>query len=98
MLLYGSKSPLNQTFKVLGHVPVRSMQTENSEHNAFVIFGGQRAITVSATTTAEKTLWVAELARAATDIKGKPHAHLSIGSLKNCSEYNFCREPQGPYF
>lgn len=86
VLLYGTKSPTNQTFKILGHVPVRSMLTENSEHNAFIIFGGQRAITVSAGTTAEKTLWLAELAKAVADIKGKPHTHLSMGSLRNCSK------------
>lgn len=87
VLLYGSKSPVNQAFKILGHVPVRSMLTENSEHNAFVIFGGQRAITVSAGTTAEKTLWLAELAKAASDIKGRPHVQLSMGTLKNCSKF-----------
>lgn len=46
VLLYGSKSPVNQTFKILGHVPVRSLLTESAEHNTFVIYGGQRAITV----------------------------------------------------
>lgn len=46
VLLYGCKSPVTQAFKILGHVPVRSMLTENAEHNAFIIFGGQRAITV----------------------------------------------------
>lgn len=89
VLLFGTKSPLNQTFKVLGHVPVRSMQTENSEHNAFIIFGGQRAITVSAGTTAEKTLWLAELAKAAAEIVGKPHTQLAVGSLRNCSRFCF---------
>lgn len=37
----------SKMFKILGHVPVRSMLTENAEHNAFIIFGGQKAITVS---------------------------------------------------
>lgn len=85
VLLYGCKSPVTQAFKILGHVPVRSMLTENAEHNAFIIFGGQRAITVSAGTTAEKTLWLAELSKAATDIKNRPHVQLSMGTLKNCS-------------
>lgn len=74
-------------FKILGHVPVRSLLTENSEHNAFIIYGGQKAITVSTTTTAEKTLWLAELAKASADIKNKPHVQLALGSLKNCSKY-----------
>lgn len=86
VLLYASKSPVNQAFKVLGHVPVRSMLTENSEHNTFVIYGGQRAITVSAGTTVEKTLWMAELARTAHAIKATPPQNLSMGTLKNCSE------------
>lgn len=88
MLIYGSKSPVTQAFKILGHVPVRSLLTENNEHNAFTIFGGQRAITVSSTTTAEKTLWLSELAQASADIKSRPHVQLPIGSLKNCSKYH----------
>lgn len=85
VLLYGSKSPVNQQFKVLGHVPLRSLITENAEHNGFMIFGGQKVITVSAGTTAEKTLWLAELAKASAEIKSKPHVQLSLGTLKNCS-------------
>lgn len=85
VLLYGTKSPVNQLFKILGHVPVRSLLTENAEHNTFIIFGGQRAITVSTGTTAEKTLWLAELSKASMDIKSKPHIQLSFGTLKNCS-------------
>lgn len=86
VLLYGSKSPVNQQFKVLGHVPLRSLITENAEHNTFLIYGGQRAITVSAGTTAEKTLWLAELSKASGEIKSKPHIQLSLGTLKNCSK------------
>lgn len=86
LFIYGSKSPVTQAFKILGHVPVRSLLTENAEHNAFTIFGGQRAITVSSSTTAEKTLWLAELAQASADIKSRPHVQLPLGSLKNCSE------------
>lgn len=66
---------------------MRSLITENAEHNTFIIYGGQRAITVSAGTTAEKTLWLAELAKASTEIKSKPHVQLSLGTLKNCSKY-----------
>lgn len=86
VLLYGSKSPVTQQFKILGHVPLRSLITENAEHNAFLIYGGQRAITVSAGTTAEKTLWLAELSKASAEIKSKPHVQLSLGTLKNCSK------------
>ncbi|XP_065364796.1 FERM, ARHGEF and pleckstrin domain-containing protein 2 isoform X1 [Calliphora vicina] len=84
LLLYGSKSPIDQSFRILGHVPVRSLLTENGEHNSFSIFGGQCAITVSACTTAEKTLWLAELSKAAADIKNKPHTQLTL-NLKNCT-------------
>lgn len=91
ILLYGSKSPLDQSFRILGHVPVRSLLTENAEHNTFSIFGGQCAITVSAGTTAEKTLWLAELSKAASDIKNKPpNMQLQLTTLKNCSEYIKC--------
>ncbi|XP_037950420.1 FERM, ARHGEF and pleckstrin domain-containing protein 1 isoform X2 [Teleopsis dalmanni] len=85
ILLYGIKSPIDQTFRILGHVPVRSLLTENAEHNTFSIFGGQCAITVSAGTTAEKTLWLAELSKAAADIKNKPPTQLTLTTLKNCS-------------
>lgn len=86
ILLYGTKSPIDQSFRIFGHVPVRSLLTENAEHNTFSIFGGQCAITVSAGTTAEKTLWLAELSKAAADIKNKPPTQLTLTSLKNCSE------------
>ncbi len=89
ILLYASKSPFTQTFKVLGHVPVRSLLTENAEHNAFVIFGGQRLITVSAGTTAEKKLWLEELQCAAANLKYKPQLQVSFGGIKSCSKYIF---------
>lgn len=72
---------------MLGHVALRSLITENSEHNTFIIYGGQKAITVSAGTTAEKTLWLAELAKASTEIKSKPHVQINLGTLKNCSKF-----------
>ncbi|XP_055614495.1 FERM, ARHGEF and pleckstrin domain-containing protein 2-like [Uranotaenia lowii] len=85
ILLYAFKSPITQTFKVLGHVPVRALLTENAEHNAFVIFGGQRALTVSAGTTAEKTLWLEELMKAAANVKHKPQTALPMVSVKYCT-------------
>lgn len=85
ILLYASKSPVTQTFKILGHVPCRSLLTENSEHNAFMVFGGQRAITVSAGTTAEKTLWLDELIKTSNNLKYKPQTQLTFGSIKNCT-------------
>lgn len=87
ILIYASKSQLTQTFKVLGHVPVRSLLTENAEHNAFIIFGGQRSITVSAGTTMEKNLWLEELHRAATNLKQKTQLQISFSGMKCCSEY-----------
>lgn len=60
------------------------MQTENSEHNSFVIFGGHRMITVSAGTTAEKWLWLAELDKVR---KGKLDTQLEVGSLRNYSKF-----------
>lgn len=46
---------------------------------------------VSAGTTAEKTLWLAELSKAATDIKSRPHVQLTMGTLKNCSEWKLSK-------
>ena len=40
---------------------------------------------MSTTTTAEKTLWLAEFSKATADLKTKPSVQLSMGSLKNCS-------------
>lgn len=88
VLLFGSKSPATQQFKILGHVALRSLITENAEHNTFIIYGGQKAITVSAGTTAEKTLWLAELSKASAEIKSKPHVQLNLGTLKSCSEFH----------
>lgn len=89
VLLYGCKSPVNATFKVLGHVPVAALQTEQGEHNAFHIYGGARALTVSAGTTVEKQLWLAELAQAVLELRGTAaHAHpLPMGTLRKFSEY-----------
>lgn len=88
ILLYASKPPFTQNFKVLGHVPVRSLLTENAEHNAFIIFGGQRLITVSAGTPTEKTLWLDELQTAAAALKYKPQLQTSFGGIKSCSKFN----------
>lgn len=87
VLVYASKPQFLQTFKVLGHVPVRSLLTENAEHNAFVIFGGGISVTVSAGTTFEKNLWMDELQKAAANLKHRaPQLQASFGGLKNCSK------------
>lgn len=89
VLIYASKPQFLQTFKVLGHVPVRSLLTENSEHNAFVIFGGGISITVSAGTTFEKNLWMEELQKAATNLKYRtPQLQAGFSGMKCCSEFN----------
>jgi len=87
VLIYASKPQFLQTFKVLGHVPVRSLLTENAEHNAFVIFGGGISITVSAGTTFEKNLWMEELQKAAARLKYKaPQLPSSFSGMKCCSK------------
>lgn len=87
VLIYASKPQFLQSFKVLGHVPVRSLLTENAEHNAFVIFGGGISITVSAGTTFEKNLWMEELQKAATNLKYRaPQLQSGFTGMKCCSE------------
>lgn len=86
VLLYANKSTASQMFRVLGHVPVRSMVLESGEHNAFVIHGGQHAITVSAGTTAEKHIWLADISRAIIDYKLQP-SQLSIRVLDNFGSF-----------
>lgn len=87
VLIYASKPQFLQTFKVLGHVPVRSLLTENSEHNSFVIYGGGTSITVSAGTTCEKNLWLEELEKAATLLKYRaPQLQSGFNGIKCCSK------------
>lgn len=92
VLVYASKPQFLQTFKVLGHVPVRSLLTENSEHNAFVIFGGGISITVSAGTTFEKNLWMDELQKSASNLKYRaPQLQTAFSGMKCCSELTLNR-------
>lgn len=87
VLIYASKPQFLQSFKVLGHVPVRSLLTENAEHNAFAIFGGGISITVSAGTTFEKNLWMDELQKAAANLKYRaPQLQAGFSGMKCCSE------------
>lgn len=87
VLIYASKPQFLQSFKVLGHVPVRSLLTENAEHNAFVIFGGGISITVSAGTTFEKNLWIEELQKASANLKYRaPQLQTAFSGMKCCSE------------
>lgn len=87
VLIYASKPQFLQSFKVLGHVPVRSLLTENAEHNAFVIFGGGISITVSAGTTFEKNLWMDELQKAAASLKYRtPQFQSGFSGIKCCSK------------
>lgn len=89
VLIYASKPQFLQTFKVLGLVPIRSLLTENAEHNAFVIFGGGISITVSAGTTFEKNLWMEELQKAAANLKYKtPQLQAGLSGMKCCSKFN----------
>lgn len=89
VLIYASKPQFLQTFKVLGHVPVRSLLTENAEHNAFVIFGGGISITVSAGTTFEKNLWMDELQQAAANLKYRaPQLQSVFSGMKCCSKFS----------
>lgn len=88
ILIYASKPQFLQTFKVLGHFPVRSLLTENSEHNSFVIYGGGVSINVSAATTFEKNLWMEELQKAASNLKySVPQLAPGFTGLKRCSEF-----------
>lgn len=88
VLIYASKPQFLQTFKVLGHFPVRSLLTENSEHNSFIIYGGGVSINVSAGTTFEKNLWMEELQKAAMNLKySVPQLQSGLTGLKHCSEF-----------
>lgn len=76
-----------QTFKVLGHVPVRSLLTENGEHNSFTIFAGGLNWTLSAGTTYEKNIWIEELKNAAANLKYKSPQLSGFSGIKSCSKF-----------
>jgi FERM, RhoGEF and pleckstrin domain protein 2 len=88
VLVYASKPQFMQTFKVLGHVPVRSLLTENGEHNSFTIFAGGLHWTISAGTTYEKNIWIDELMNAASNLKYKSPLLTGVSGIKCCSELN----------
>ncbi|XP_070498846.1 FERM, ARHGEF and pleckstrin domain-containing protein 2-like [Chironomus tepperi] len=85
VLIYASKPQFLQTFKVLGHVPVRSLLTENGEHNSFTIFAGGISWTLSAGTTHEKNLWMDELQKAAANLKNKSPQLTGFSGIKCCT-------------
>lgn len=87
VLIYASKPQFLQTFKVLGHVPVRSLLTENGEHNSFTIFAGGISWTLSAGTTHEKNLWMDELQKAAANLKHKSPQLTGFSGIKCCSKF-----------
>lgn len=87
VLVYASKPQFLQTFKVLGHIPVRSLLTENGEHNSFTIFAGGVSWTLSAGTTYEKNIWIDELKDAATNLKYKSPQLTGFSGIKCCSKF-----------
>lgn len=86
VLIYASKPQFLQSFKVLGHVPVRSLLTENGEHNSFTIFAGGLSWTLSAGTTYEKNIWIEELKNAAANLKYKSPQLSGFSGIKCCSK------------
>jgi FERM, RhoGEF and pleckstrin domain protein 2 len=84
VLVYASKPQFLQTFKVLGHVPVRSLLTENGEHNSFTVYAGGISLTLSSGTPFEKTLWIEELQKAAANLKFKSPQLSGFNGIKCC--------------
>lgn len=89
ILLYTSRSQAALQFKVHGHMPLRGVMLEEPDGDiasfAFIIYGGNRALTVAANSQDEKDRWVADLTQAIQLARDRTDAKLTYLSLKSCS-------------
>ncbi|KAJ8920883.1 hypothetical protein NQ315_015676 [Exocentrus adspersus] len=89
ILLYTSRSQATLQFKVHGHMPLRGVLIEEPEgdlmFNGLVIYGGNRALTVAASSAEEKEKWKADLQNAIQMARDKSDTKITYLSLKSCS-------------
>ncbi|GLV37815.1 Chondrocyte-derived ezrin-like domain containing protein [Carabus blaptoides fortunei] len=89
ILLYTSRSQAALQFKVHGHMPLRGVMLEEPDGDiasyAFIIYGGNRALTVAANSQDEKERWVEDLSIAIQLARDRTDAKLTYLSLKSCS-------------
>nr|CAI5841542.1 unnamed protein product [Callosobruchus analis] len=89
ILLYTSRSQATLQFKVHGHMPLRGVLIEEPDgdlqFNGLVIYGGNRALTVAASSPEEKERWKADLQTAIQMARDKGDTKITYLSLKSCS-------------
>jgi len=88
MVLYSNL--VGQTFRVHGQMPIKSLAVQDREDNpspnSFIIYSGNRAITVCANSQEEKNKWLEDLSRAIDECKDSPTKNTSLLSLKCSNE------------
>ncbi|XP_018572731.1 FERM, ARHGEF and pleckstrin domain-containing protein 1 isoform X2 [Anoplophora glabripennis] len=89
ILLYTSRSQATLQFKVHGHMPLRGVLIEEPDgdlmFNGLVIYGGNRALTVAASSAEEKEKWKTDLQNAIQMARDKSDTKITYLSLKSCS-------------
>lgn len=91
ILLYTSRSQATLQFKVHGHMPLRGVLIEEPDgdlmFNGLIIYGGNRALTVAASSAEEKEKWKNDLQKAIQMARDKSDTKITYLSLKSCSEF-----------
>ncbi|XP_017768724.1 PREDICTED: FERM, RhoGEF and pleckstrin domain-containing protein 1 [Nicrophorus vespilloides] len=89
ILLYTSRSQATLQFKVHGHMPLRGVMIEEPEGEfanfGLIIYGGNRALTLAASSEEEKEKWKADLQMAIQQARDKTDTKVTYLSLKSCS-------------
>ncbi|KAK9888830.1 hypothetical protein WA026_001052 [Henosepilachna vigintioctopunctata] len=90
ILLYASRSQTTLQFKVHGHLPLRGVLIEESTDKelanyALIIYGGNRSLTVVASSYEEKEQWKMDLKLALQEARDKTDTQVTYLSLKSCS-------------
>lgn len=80
-------------FKVHGQMPLRGVMVEDVDEKmganyCFIIYGGNRALTVAASSQEEKDKWMEDIAEAVQHARDKSDGrNLHYLSLKSCSKF-----------
>ncbi|KAL3280914.1 hypothetical protein HHI36_004141 [Cryptolaemus montrouzieri] len=89
ILLYTSRSQVTLQFKVHGHLPLRGVLIEEPEGElancGFIIYGGNRSLTVAANSYEEKEQWKMDLKAALQEARDNTDTQVTYLSLKSCS-------------
>lgn len=80
-------------FKVHGLMPLRGVMVEEAEYKmganyCFTIYGGNRALTVAASSQEEKDKWLEDLQTAINNVRDRGEDKLQYLSLKSCSSFD----------